>query len=277
MWPYRLVTNVWQVLREQYPKRLHLEAYTPATSIVSTTDHQCPLLVHTPRGVIRTRSVLHCTNGFTSKLVPGLGGKIFPVRGTMTVQEPPTVIPNHGADRSWAFLRRPTYNRNTGLFNPGLEYLTQNAKSGLFFYGGEETAFSDMFTDDDTSITESSKLYLCEKLGKSFGTGNMELIAAWAGIMGFTGDGVPLIGHLPAFATGRDYGGEFIAAGFNGYGMPTCWLAGEAIAELALGRPMPAHVPQPYIVTNERLESLTPQSAAAGMLGDVNVIPGFAV
>lgn len=226
----------------------------------------------TLRGNIEAARVLHCTNGFSAQLIPKLAGKIFPVRGTMTVQQPPEGFSNDGADRSWAFLRRPVYDCKTRLFNPGLEYLTQNAKSGLFFFGGEKTTLKDTFNTDDTCLTESSKTYLHDKLGESFGTKKMSLVSAWSGIMGFTGDGLPLIGKLPPSLIDADSDNQFIAAGFNGYGMPTCWLAGEAIAQLALGHKMPAHVPEPYIVTEQRLAQLTSETAALGMLGEASVI-----
>ena len=269
MWPYRLVTCVWQALLREHPDRLDVEAFTPATSVVHrvSTNSKAALEVQTPRGSIKASSVLHCTNGFASRLIPGLVGKIFPLRGTMTVQEPPSSLTNHGGDRSWAFLRQPEYDTKSGLFDPGLDYLTQNATSGLFFFGGEKTSLADTFNDDDTIVTETSKTYLHEKLCRSFGVDRMGLVAAWSGIMGFTGDHLPLVGRLPASLTAHGDGGQFIAAGFNGYGMPTCWLAGEAIAQLALGEAMPQHVPETYIITEERLQQLTARGAAEAMLG----------
>ena len=53
---------------------------------------------------------------------------------------------------------------------------------------------------------------------------------AWAGIMGFTADGLPLIGRFgPA-------GGLTVAAGFNGEGFSWAAVVGQVVAGLLAGR-----------------------------------------
>lgn len=70
----------------------------------------------------------------------------------------------------------------------------------------------------------------------------------WTGIMGFTGDLMPFVGPLSQNITERQntyrgagvpgpYGsGEWIAAGFNGYGMVWSWLSGAATAIMMAGQ-----------------------------------------
>jgi sarcosine oxidase subunit beta len=58
----------------------------------------------------------------------------------------------------------------------------------------------------------------------------IKVVRAWAGIMGFTADGVPLIGRAP-WAPGLT-----IAAGFNGGGFSWASIVGVVVADLLCGR-----------------------------------------
>ncbi len=74
-----------------------------------------------------------------------------------------------------------------------------------------------------------------------------ELKQTWPGIIGLTGDALPLVGRLNAKLTGRhikagkrmtgdnDQGGEWIAAGFSGEGMVWAWLSGAALGIMIAG------------------------------------------
>lgn len=109
----------------------------------------------------------------------------------------------------------------------------------------------------------------------------------WSGIMGFTPDHVPWVGKLPeSVASHRgnylsaaptspttittngsangsapgapgEKGGEYIAAGFNGYGMPLCWGCGEAVAKMLLGQQdeISEWFPESFMITEQRLAS----------------------
>ena len=58
--------------------------------------------------------------------------------------------------------------------------------------------------------------------------------AVWTGVMGFTTDGLPLIGQLPRAATLREGDEEWIATGDNGYGMANAWLSGKHVVGCVL-------------------------------------------
>lgn len=69
------------------PFQLSLHTHTPVTSVTSVSACLPPMYdVHTPRGTIRTRLVVHATNAYTSHLLPHLTGPegIVPVRGQVT-------------------------------------------------------------------------------------------------------------------------------------------------------------------------------------------------
>ena len=79
-----------------------------------------------------------------------------------------------------------------------------------------------------------------------------------------TADFLPLVGRLPDFITDStsqnvSSGSQWIAAGFNGYGMPQCWGAGEAVAKLILGGDQGRQevfewLPDLFEVTKERFD-----------------------
>lgn len=118
----------------------------------------------------------------------------------------------------------------------------------------------------------------------------------WSGIMGFTPDHVPWVGKLPGSVASHrgnylsaapnspttitanggangangsangahgapgapsEAGGEYIAAGFNGYGMPLCWGCGEAVAKMLLGQQdeISEWFPESFRITEQRLAS----------------------
>jgi glycine/D-amino acid oxidase-like deaminating enzyme len=58
----------------------------------------------------------------------------------------------------------------------------------------------------------------------------VRIVRCWAGIMGFTADGLPLIGRA-GFAPGLT-----IAAGFNGGGFSWATITGQIVADLLTGK-----------------------------------------
>jgi glycine/D-amino acid oxidase-like deaminating enzyme len=80
--------------------------------------------------------------------------------------------------------------------------------------------------------------------------------------MGFSSDGLPLVGRLPSTLTGRKGTGEWIAAAFNGYGMVNCLMSGEALALMILGENVSDWLPDAYGLGEKRLRgTLTPPEA----------------
>lgn len=127
MWPYRVVTRVFAALQAKYADRLSIETNTPVMAVeVSEGGY----IVETPRGKIRAFKVLNCTNGYAGHLVPKLRGQLVAVRGTMTVQDLGPIIPNKGAEESFAFHYMPIHDEKMDTVADGLWYLTQNAKTG---------------------------------------------------------------------------------------------------------------------------------------------------
>lgn len=126
--------------------------------------------------------------------------------------------------------------------------MTQSVSgNGEVFLGGgveqaAEKGIVDLDCTNDTDMNEPALDHLRSVLPSFFeGAGQTTLKQAWTGIMGFTPDGFPIVGKVPTelspvtSTANSVYGGEWIAAGFNGYGMVHCWQSGKAIADMILG------------------------------------------
>ncbi|EXJ60167.1 hypothetical protein A1O7_04319 [Cladophialophora yegresii CBS 114405] len=268
-WPYRFLGVVMSKLLES--GQLTLETHTPVTEIRRSQSSSHPYEVVTSRGTISTKQVIHCTNGHAAHLLPYLRGRLWPLRGQMTVQSVPQDFPRLGGSRSWSTM-----------WAKGFDYITQSPGDdgslylgGGFFQGGPEKD-EDLGNTDDSQLSAQCLVHLETVARKAFvhGTG-VQIDKKWTGIMGFTGDGLPLVDRVRSFMSGREEchsqdGGEWIAAGWDGYGMVHCWLAGKALACMVAGREeqvldwFPRHE---FRCTQDRLEKMSPESALARFLG----------
>ena len=266
-WPYRLITNLLQCLLDRYSERFTVETKTPVTSVTVAQDgdNTYPYIMKTPRGTVRAAKVFHCVNGFAGHLLPKLRGPLFPCRLSMSTQKPGPQWEK--TPYSWLFHTKQSWDPSTTLVEQGLYWMQENAKSGDIFIGGDMQRLDDYLSSDDSVISSDSVGNLTTLLPKRiFSKGwtnpvtNETLSSAtaihrvWSGIIGMTADQLPIVGNVPSSVSGRNIdGGEWVAAGFNGYGMCQAWLSGEAIARMALGKPKPSWLPEIYLSTEERL------------------------
>lgn len=269
IWPYRFVTSVFENLLSKFPDRIQIETNTPIKSLTTANSPtKYPYLVRTPRGTIQCSNVVHATNGHVAHLVPRLRGKIFPIRGQMTVQsltgaEKPA---NMGSERSWL----PRYSK-------GYDYLTQNPVTGDYFLGGGalQGGLEDIGNPSDEEQSFLALCHLSGALSRMFGaaSGSSALSstvkASWTGTLGFSCDGRPWVGGLPAEITERHPrfengggGGEYIAAGYCGSGMVYCWKSGRAVADMILRRDT-RWFPESLLATESRYRSSDARDMAA--------------
>ena len=179
----------------------------------------------------------------------------------MSTQAPGPDLPRVGDRTSWSTFDRPRYDPKDGSYTSSFYYITQNGRTGDVYIGGERSRPEDMLTSDDTIRSPLSDQNLRTILPKIFRKGwpeseSPEIRKIWSGIMGFTLDHMPLVGQLPSSVSGREGQGEWIAAGYNGMGMPLCWGCGEAVAKMVLGKgeEVQQWLPASYIITQERLD-----------------------
>lgn len=113
-----------------------------------------------------------------------------------------------------------------------------------------------MISGDDSFVSQSSQDFLEETLLKFFGKdekSETRIQSVWSGIMCFPCDGLPVCGRLSRSVTKRTGRGEWIAAAYGGYGMPSALLAGENLGNLILGKQLDPGFPEAYLLTDSRL------------------------
>jgi len=144
------------------------------------------------------------TNAYTPELLPDV--KIRPTRAQMLATAPvsTTVAP------------RPTYS------NYGYRYWRQLA-SGEFLIGGwRDTRVDEENTSEDatTSNIQARLDQAAAELGAA-----APVTHRWAGIMGFTEDGLPLAGPVDGMPN------VYLCAGFTGHGMGFAFMTAKRVAE----------------------------------------------
>jgi glycine/D-amino acid oxidase-like deaminating enzyme len=82
---------------------------------------------------------------------------------------------------------------------------------------------------DDSTLDPRPSAAIREFLGNCFHGEEVVVQREWAGVMGFTRDGLPLVGPV----AGRR--NVFLAAGYNGHGMPRAFRAARAVARMIKG------------------------------------------
>lgn len=251
MWPYRFVTCLYKKLLEEFEKIFTIETGTAVEHIKVVDDLSCPAyLLQTSRGQIAADIVIHATDAFAANSIPGLRGKLFPVRGHMSAQRPGTSFPNFDGKRSWSFVHKSGFdyvtqrpgNKDGDAQGNGAEIMMGGGLVQSPAQGVDEVG---IWNDYETSFPIAS--YLSGILSVAFNSetwghdDKTRVKALWTGCMGFTADLLPLVGRLETSLTKRKQkddttSGEYIVAGFNGEGMVNVWLSGVALGLTALGR-----------------------------------------
>ena len=247
------------MLLQQHSDRFSIETSTPVMSISysdNPSEAEYPYTLTTPRGLIRATKVIHCTNAHSSHLLPTLSGKVFPLRGTMSTQGRGT-FPELGETNSFSYMDKGTLDPKTNVWSWTLYYITQDPNTGNIYIGGEKQKLDQLLVSDDTVIGEIPNEALSKILPKIFNEGwedkNPVVKKMWSGIMAFTADQLPLVGHLTPVVSQRKGDGEWFAGGFNGHGMDKAWLTGEALVKMIVGEDVSEWFPSSYLITEERL------------------------
>lgn len=234
-------------------KGLNLQANTPATGL--SRQSQGGWIVTTPRGQIRVSKVIMATNGYSAALYPKLQGVIVPLRGQITAHRPGSNMPKNGLATTYSFLNRTGFEYMIPR-PPGTKFagdivigggLVKAKEEGLYQYG----------TVDDTTLDPDISKYLAnttsEFFGKNWGKDDVagRIRREWSGIMGYSGDGHPLVGEMPGEP------GFYISASFQGHGMVFCFLCAQALTSMLFGddeKLLFAWFPKTFKVTAPRLQ-----------------------
>ncbi|POS75665.1 FAD dependent oxidoreductase [Diaporthe helianthi] len=245
LWPYKLVMSL---LAKIVAKGVNLQTHTPVTSVSPEADAEGYWAVTTPRGSILAKKIILATNGYTAALAPQFDQKIVPVRGICS-----RIVPTKPENTSRLVH---TYSLRYG---PGLyDYMIPRLDKSIIIGGAKQPFWHDKShwydVTDDSKLIEPAASYFDGLMQRHF-SGWEESGAftdmVWTGIMGWTSDSMPYIGHVP----GKK--GQYIAAGFNGHGMPLIHLATRALSEIVRGEKTfeETDLPAVFKPTKERLQN----------------------
>jgi glycine/D-amino acid oxidase-like deaminating enzyme len=172
--------------------------------------------VHTRKFRFRARHVLLCTNAYSAALHPYFAGKVIPTRAQCLVTAP---------------LSEPVF-RGCGYSDYGYMYYRMTFDNRLLIGGGRKTFKAQENDTTDDRLNPQVQAVLDAYLARHFPDVDAPVERRWAGIMGFSVDGLPLVGTLP----GMPHVG--FAVGFTGHGLAFGAATAEcAVAHLLDGAP----------------------------------------
>lgn len=185
-----------------------IETLSSGTVVLQTQKHK-----------IEAAMVVMATNGYSADIAKYFADKIYPTRGQIMVTEP---VPK--------FMEGPCY------ANFVLDYFRQ-LEDGRVLIGGfrqlekaTEVGYSDHTTDViQNALYEFLQKHIPVLKGK-------KVTHRWAGVMGFSFDGQPLVGALP------DQPQVFFHGGFTGHGLGLAFHTGKVLVDLIYGREIPKFV-----------------------------------
>ena len=165
--------------------------------------------VHTRKFIFTARRVMLCTNAWSCQIDPYFVGKIRPVRAQCLVTEPLEHVPVPYC----------------GYSDYGYMYYRSTFDGRFLLGGGRQHYKSDEETSEDR-LNPKVQGFLDKYMQKYFPDVDAPVAQRWSGIMGFSCDGLPLVGTLP----GKPRVG--FAVGFTGHGL----AMGAASAERAVDK-----------------------------------------
>lgn len=177
---------------------------------VERLDSDDHVTLVTPQGRIQAQAVLLCTNAWAGQLVPWFGETVDPVRGQMLATAP---VPR--------IFELPVY------ADHGYDYWRQD-EVGRIVLGGWRNLDPESERGYDDVVHDGIQTRMVEFLHRFEALRDVEITHRWSGVMGFSQDGLPQIGVAPGVS------GVLAAVGFTGHGFGFAFLAGQALADMAM-------------------------------------------
>jgi glycine/D-amino acid oxidase-like deaminating enzyme len=174
------------------------------------------VLLRTQNGDIESSIAVLGLNGYSASLHKYFADKIYPTRGQIMVTEPVHKI-----------MEGPCY------ANFVLDYFRQ-LEDGRVLIGGFrqlEKSTEVGYSDHTTDVIQNA---LYEFLQKHIPVLKEKKVThRWAGVMGFSFDGQPMVGSLP------DQPQVYFLGGYTGHGLGLAFHTGKSLTDLIYGRSIP--------------------------------------
>lgn len=228
LWPSKLVTHILSHLADH---GVTLYPNAPVNMVLEEADHA---VVVTSIGKIRAKHVVHATNGYLGHLLPEIRPFISPVRGNVVLQAP---------SEATKFLGRSYWFRYNKF---DFDYMIQRP-DGHFVIGRANTGRRAVGDDSSTDLHTVAHLGGILPQVLTWKSSHINVKQSWSGILGFTRDGLPLVGRAPRTAR------QWVCAGFCGLGMIRAWRSADALAHLIVRQSVPRDFPTSMLITDKRL------------------------
>ena len=185
-----------------------VDIYTNSAIQALNTDNGVTL--STANGTLRSEMAILCTNAYLPLLLPEYSNVVHPVRGQMLCTTPQPKI-----------FERPIY------ADHGFDYWRQRP-DGRIVLGGWRNLDPESEVGYDETLHPEIQANMLRFLRRFKGLEQVDIQTQWSGIMGFSSDGLPLIGEVPGQQN------LLLGAGFTGHGFGFAWLAGHSLSHMIL-------------------------------------------
>ncbi len=172
-----------------------------------------PGVVEFDGGSIGCEIALVATNAYVSNLLPQFKKWVFPTRGQVLATEP--------SEHRYAPMGCIT--------NFGYDYWHW-APDGRLILGGRRFVDEHREVGTDEFINPKIQSALDDLIKEIYPNLDLKIATRWSGIMGFSGDGLPIVGPISGDPT------MWSAVAFTGYGLGLSWSIGKAVAEALDGQ-----------------------------------------
>ncbi|KAH7068356.1 FAD dependent oxidoreductase [Paraphoma chrysanthemicola] len=222
LWPAKMVHQLLGKLLEQ-GQSLNVQANTPVASVSGSKDVAGKWTIQTPRGVVRASKIVYATNGYTSQVLPEYAQSITPIRGVCSHISIPQGKNAPHLVNTYA-IRFDSRNYDYLIPRPDGSIVVGGARQR--FWHNPERWFSTV--RDDEQVDEAVSYFdgYMQRHFRGWEDTGAETTKVWTGIMGYSADFMPHIGHVPSKP------GQFVIAGFNGHGMPQILLSSKGLAAM---------------------------------------------
>lgn len=201
--PVEFVCAIAQICRQN-----GVDIYTNSNIQALNTENGVTL--STANGTLRSEMAILCTNAYLPLLLPEYSNVVHPVRGQMLCTTPQPKI-----------FERPIY------ADHGFDYWRQRP-DGRIVLGGWRNLDPDSEVGYDETLHPEIQANMLTFLRRFKGLEHVDVQTKWSGIMGFSSDGLPLIGEVPGQQN------LLLGAGFTGHGFGFAWLAGHSLSHMIL-------------------------------------------
>lgn len=243
IWPYKLITGLISPLIKS--GKLNVQTNTSVKSITDSPKDDFAV-VHTNRGNVKARNVVHATNAWMGHLIPELRPYVSPVRGNVVHYMPlknEKATSTFGFDSEYSYWLRYTQH--------DYDYLIQR-REGDVIVGRANTARRATGDDSETDMSPMSHLRGMARQVSAQPSDTVNISHAWSGILGFSQDKSPFVGRLPF--PGRSH--QWVCGAYHGIGMTKAFRTAEMMALLLLGKEVPEEYPRSMLITSERMRAL---------------------